>query len=55
VNKKDCIEYDSCMQSMKVCKANETVLEMTNDPDTNELVIDLHCDDCDNYKTTSDY
>lgn len=39
MNKKDCIEYDSCMEGLKVC--NGVHFDKTNDPETNELVIDL--------------
>lgn len=50
MNKKDCIEYYSCMESQKVCKASGTVCRMIRDPETNELVIDLHCEACNHYK-----
>ena len=53
MNKKDCIEYDSCMESMKVCKADGDYVTMTRDSD-NELVIDLHCEACSHYKTVGD-
>ena len=49
VNKKDCIEYYSCEEQMKVAKANGTVTPMTRDSN-NELVIDLHCEACHHYK-----
>ena len=50
MNKKECIEYDSCMEQMKVCRANGTVCILIPDLETNELVIDLHCEACHHYK-----
>lgn len=55
MNKKDCNEYDSCMEAMKVCKANGTVCWLIRDPDNEELVIDLHCEACSHYRTTGDH
>lgn len=54
MNKKDCIEYDSCMEQLKVEKAQGQHLDMTHDPETEELVIDLHCESCKAYRTTRD-
>ena len=54
MNKKDCIEYDSCMEQMKSLEANGLVYCMIHDEDTNELVPNLNCEACDSYRTTGD-
>ena len=51
MNRKDCTEYCSCMEAAKVVKACGTVTPMTRDWDNNEIVIDLHCEACNHYKT----
>ena len=57
MNKKDCVEYDSCMEAAKVSKADGDHCTMTRDSNLefdNELVLNLHCEACSHYKTVGD-
>ena len=55
MNKKDCTEYDSCMEARKAGKVRGIDIPMTHDSETNELVVDLECEGCHHYKTVGNH